>query len=156
MGLYLLVRNFTIVPSFVDTNILIYAIDRDARDKNATARELITRLWEERCGVLSVQVLQEFYVNATQKLKKPMPSMKALELIEEYATWTVVENTRALLVHAISLQHRFRLSFWDAMIVQAALESGCETLFSEDLTANQRFGELRVVNPFKAPKGALH
>jgi predicted nucleic acid-binding protein len=99
--------------------------------------------------VVSVQVLQEFYVNATRKLKKPLTNSKALEIIEEYLTWTVVENTGALLTSAIRLQTKAQLSFWDAMVVQAAIEAGCERLYSEDLDNGQRFGSLVILNPFK-------
>lgn len=137
------------MPSFVDTNVLIYAEDTDAKTKHAVARDLLVRLWDERRGALSVQVLQEFYVTATRKLKKPLSSAKALEIVEQYLTWTVVENTGKLLTSAIDLQQRHHLSFWDAMVVQAALEAGCDTLYSEDLNAGQRFGALLIVNPFE-------
>jgi len=135
------------VPSFVDTNILLYAEDRDAKGKHVLARDLILQLWDDREGVLSIQVLQEFYVNATRKLKKPLSSPKALEIVEEYLTWTVVENTSALLTSAIRLQTKAQLSFWDAMVVQAAIEAGCERLYSEDLNDGQRIGSLVIVNP---------
>lgn len=137
------------MPSFVDTNILIYAEDRDAKLKHELARDLVVELWNQRDGVLSIQVLQEFYVNVTQTLKKPISKAKALSIVEEYLTWTVVENTGSLLTGAIALQQKAQLSFWDAMVVQAALESGSERLYSEDLDAGQRFGSLIVVNPFK-------
>jgi len=74
------------VPSFVDTNILVYAEDRDAKAKHAAACDLNVELWNQRAGVLSIQVLQEFYVNVTKKVKKPLTSAKALEVIEEYLT----------------------------------------------------------------------
>ena len=137
------------MPSFVDTNILLYAEDRDVKGKHTIARDLILELWDAREGVVSVQVLQEFYVNATRKLKKPLTSSKALEIVEEYLTWTVVENTSALLTSAIGLHAKAQLSFWDAMVVQAAIEAGCERLYSEDLNNGQRFGSLVIVNPFK-------
>ena len=137
------------MPSFVDTNILIYAEDRTTKAKHDIARDLVLELWGERTGVLSVQVLQEFYVNVTRKLKKPLSSARALEIVEEYLTWTVVENTGALLTSAIQLQTKAQLSFWDAMVVQAAIEEGCERLYSEDLNDGQKFGSLVVVNPFK-------
>jgi predicted nucleic acid-binding protein len=142
-------KRFTTVPSFVDTNILIYAEDRDAKSKHDVARDLLVELWDQRSGVLSVQVLQEFYVNVTRKMKKPLAPAKALEIVEEYLTWTVVENSGRLLVAAIDLQQRSQLSFWDSMVVQAALESGCDRLYTEDLNNGQRFGSLVVVNPFK-------
>lgn len=141
--------SYTTVPSFVDTNILVYAEDRDAKKKHEAARDLLVELWDQRVGVISVQVLQEFYVNVTRKLKKPLTSAKALEVVEEYLTWTVVENTGRLLTSAIELQQKAQLSFWDAMIVQAAIEAGCDKLYSEDMNAGQRFGSLVIVNPFK-------
>lgn len=137
------------MPSFVDTNILLYAEDRDAKSKHERSRDLVLELWDNRDGVVSVQVLQEFYVNATRKLKKPLSTSKALEIVEEYLTWTVVENTSALLTAAIRLQTKAQLSFWDAMIVQAAIEAGCERMYSEDLNHGQRYGSLIVVNPFR-------
>jgi predicted nucleic acid-binding protein len=137
------------VPSFVDTNILVYAEDRDAKTKHEVARDLIVQLWDDRAGVLSVQVLQEFYVTVTRKLKKPLSNPKALEVVAEYLTWNVVENTGKLLTTAIELQQKAQLSFWDAMVVQAAIDAQCDTLYSEDLNAGQRFGSLLIVNPFR-------
>ena len=139
----------TTVPSFVDTNILVYAEDRDTKKKHEAARDLVVELWDQRIGVLSIQVLQEFYITITRKLKKPLASTKALEVIEEYLTWTVVENTGRLLTSAIELQQKAHLSFWDAMVVQAAIDAGCDKLYSEDMNAGQRFGSLVIVNPFK-------
>lgn len=141
--------SFTTVPSFVDTNILVYAEDRDAKAKHEIARDLVVELWGDRSGALSVQVLQEFYVNVTRKLKKPLSSAKAREIIDEYLTWTVVANTGKLLTDAIDLQQKVQLSFWDAMVVQAAIDAGCTKLYSEDMNDGQRFGSVVVVNPFK-------
>jgi predicted nucleic acid-binding protein len=135
------------VTSFVDTNILIYAEDKDAGRKHELARDLIVQLWNDRSGVVSVQVLQEFYVNVTKKMRKPLPPAKALEVVREYLTWTVIENTGDLLVSAIALQQKAKLSFWDAMVVQAAIDARCERLYSEDLNAGQRFGTLQIINP---------
>jgi len=137
------------VPSFVDTNVLVYAEDRDAKARHEVARELIVKLWDNRSGVLSVQVLQEFYVNVTRKLKKPLSLAKAKEIVNEYLTWTVVVNTGQLLTDAIELQQKAQLSFWDAMVVGAALEAECTELYSEDLNDGQRFGSVVIVNPFK-------
>lgn len=140
------------MPSFVDTNILVYAEDRDAKAKHDIARDLVLDLWNDRQGVLSVQVLQEFYVTVTRKLKKPLRATDALDVVREYLTWTVVENTKSLLVQAIDLQQRAQLSFWDAMVVQAAIQAGCDRLYSEDLNAGQRFDSVIVVNPFKTAR----
>ena len=102
-----------------------------------------------RDGVLSVQVLQEFYVNVTRKVRRPLTGAKALEIVQEYLTWTVVENAGRLLVAAVELQQRAKLSFWDALVVQAAMAAGCDRLYSEDLNAGQTFGSVTVVNPFQ-------
>lgn len=136
------------MTSFVDTNILVYAEDRDAGRKHEIARALIVHLWDDREGVLSVQVLQELYVTLTRKLKKPMSSAKAAEIVEQYLTWPVVENTGSLLLEAIALQQRARVSFWDALVVSAAIEAGCDRLYSEDLGAGQKLGAVTIVDPF--------
>jgi predicted nucleic acid-binding protein len=141
-------KSFTIVPSFVDTNVLIYAEDRDAKDKHLVARDLILELWDSREGVLSVQVLQEFYVNVTRKLKKPLSAVKAREIVEEYLTWTVIDNTGRMLLDAMELQRKAQLSFWDSLVVQAAIDAGCDRLYTEDLNAGQRIGSVTIVNPF--------
>jgi len=138
----------TTVPSFVDTNILIYAEDRDAGEKHPVARDLITDLWNSRDGVLSIQVLQEFFVNVTRKLVKPLSASKARAIVEEYLTWRVLEITGTMLLAAMDLQAKAQLSFWDSLIVQAALDAGCDRLYTEDLNSGQRFGSLLVVNPF--------
>lgn len=140
---------YTIVPSFVDTNILIYAEDRDAKAKHAIARELVVDLWDRGDGVVSVQVLQEFFVNVTRKLKKPLSVAKAREIVVEYSTWSVVENTTKLLADALVLHEKSQLSFWDSMIVQAAIAAGCDRLYSEDLGAGRRYGSVVVINPFR-------
>ena len=142
------------MPSFVDTNILVYAEDRDAKTRHDIARDLVLGLWNDRQGVLSIQVLQEFYVTVTQKLKQPLRANEALGAVREYLTWTVVENTGSLLVQAVELQQRAQLSFWDAMVVQAAIEARCDRLYSEDLNAGQRFDSVIVVNPFKTARAA--
>jgi predicted nucleic acid-binding protein len=136
------------VKSFVDTNVLVYAEDRDAGAKHERARDLIVELWKTKQGVVSVQVLQEFYVTITRKPKRPLSPSRALDIVREYLTWEVVENTSELLVASIALQQKAQLSFWDAAVVQAALEAGCSKLCTEDLNAGQRFGGLVIENPF--------
>jgi predicted nucleic acid-binding protein len=135
--------------SFVDTNILVYAEDKDADRKHGQAVELIRSLWERGDGVLSVQVLQEFFVTVTKKLKKPVKIENAAKIVEQYLTWHVVENTGGLLLAAIRRMGTHRLSFWDALVVEAAIGAGCEVLYSEDLAEGQRFGQVQVVNPFR-------
>lgn len=136
------------MPSFVDTNILVYAEDRDAGRKHEIARDLVVDLWNSRDGVLSIQVLQELYVTLTRKVRRPLSAARAAELVREYLAWEVVENDDALLIGAIALQQKGSLSFWDALIVEAASASGCQRLYSEDLNPGQRFGTVKIVNPF--------
>lgn len=137
-----------IAKTFVDTNVLVYAEDRDAGPKHEIARDLIVSLWDARQGVVSIQVLQDFYVTITKKPKKPLSPTKALDIVREYLTWEVVENSSELLVAAITLQQKAQLSFWDAAVVQAALSAGCSRLCTEDLNNGQRFGSLVLENPF--------
>ena len=140
--------NTTTVPSFVDTKILVYAEDSDAGEKRGRARDLIVGLWDSQDGVVSVQVLQEFYVTVTRKLTRKMPSKKATAIVEEYLAWKVIDNTTDLFQSALRLHNEARLSLWDALIVEAALDAGCERLYTEDLNPGQRFSSLVVVNPF--------
>lgn len=137
---------------FVDANILVYANDASAGDKKRVASELLSRLWESRTGCLSVQVLQEFYVTVTGKLPTRMPTSEAIDRIDEWANWHVFSPTATDVVAAIRLQTRRKLSFWDAMVVQAASELGCDILWTEDLNDGQLIDRLRIRNPFIAPQ----
>lgn len=136
------------MPDFVDTNILIYAEDRDAGSKHVAARELVAGLWRSGEGVLSVQVLQEFFVNVTRKIPKPLGHDEALAIVEQYLTWRVAENTGELLLGAIRLAPTLQVSFWDALVVQAARMERCDRLWTEDLNHGQRVGDLLILNPF--------
>jgi predicted nucleic acid-binding protein len=136
------------VPSFVDTNILVHAEDRDAGRKREVARDLLVELWNSEGGVVSVQVLQELYVTLTRKLRRPLAPARASEIVREYLTWKIVDNDGDLLVAAIDLQQRASISFWDALVVEAAVAARCDRLYSEDLNPRQRFGSVEVINPF--------
>ncbi len=136
--------------SFVDTNILVYAYDRSAGEKHDLAKTLIETLWNDNTGIISTQVLQEFYVNVRRKVQSPLSATEARKLIEDYLSWKVVVNDGAALLEAIEIEQRYQLSFWDALIVQAANTGSAEVLYSEDLNDGQRYGEVRVENPFLA------
>jgi predicted nucleic acid-binding protein len=136
------------VPAFVDSNILVYAEDLDAGSKHDIARDLVADLWRSGEGVLSVQVLQEFFVNVTRKVRRPLSRDTALSIVEQYLTWRVVENTGNLLLAGIRLSSVLKISFWDALIVQAAQVERCDRLWTEDLNHGQRIGDLTIVNPF--------
>jgi|SRR5580693_1118497 predicted nucleic acid-binding protein len=131
---------------FVDTNILIYAHDRGAGTKHAQAVELLTRLVEEGSGALSIQVLSEFYAAATKKLS--MRSQIAEDVIRDLAGWSIHRPGHADVLKASGLHRRYKISWWDAMIVNSALELGCSVLWTEDLGDGQRFGSVTVQNPF--------
>ena len=133
--------------TFVDTNILVYAHDRGAGVKQMRAREAVIEQWRARSGVLSTQVLQEFYVNVRRKAANPVSRREALRTLEDYLSWTIVVNDGSSILGAVELERRFRLSFWDALIVHAALRSGADRLLSEDFEHGRRFGSLLVVNP---------
>jgi predicted nucleic acid-binding protein len=136
------------VPAFVDTNVLVYAEDRDAGRKHTIAQELMTDLWHSGEGVLSIQVLQEFFVNVTRKVPRPLTPDDALAIVEQYLTWRVVENTGDLLLAGIRLASTLKVSFWDALMIQAARTARCDRLWTEDLNHGQRIGDLVILNPF--------
>lgn len=135
---------------FVDANILIYAEDLDAGEKREKAVELITGCWKEGDGVVSVQVLKEFYVTVTRKLRRPMAPRKAESIVDEYLTWRVIASDPGLLRRGIARSRSSCLSFWDALVVEAALRGECDRLYTEDLNHGQRFGRLKIVNPLLA------
>ncbi len=131
---------------FVDTNIFIYAHDLSAGVKGEKARELIARLFEAGDGAISTQVLIEFYSIATKKLS--MSSQVAEEIVSDLHVWTLNRPTHADIMKAIGLQHRYAISWWDALIVNSAVELGCGILWSEDLSHGQQYGSITVRNPF--------
>jgi predicted nucleic acid-binding protein len=133
---------------FIDTNILIYAHDRSAGDKHVRAQDLIHGLWQSGEGCLSIQVLQEFYVNVTQKVAKPLAPAVASRLVSDLGVWRVHRPGVEDILDAIRLQQRYQLSFWDAMIVASAIQLRCQSIWSEDLNPGQDYGGVRVVNPF--------
>jgi len=132
---------------FIDTNILVYAHDRSAGAKNRRAQMLIQKLWESGEGALSTQVLQELCVNLRRKASHPLSSEELRRIIQDYCTWEVVTNTPQSVVRALEIEQRYRTSFWDALILDAAESCGASILYSEDMAAGQRYGTLQVVNP---------
>jgi predicted nucleic acid-binding protein len=131
---------------FVDTNIFVYAHEGGAGRKHTQAVDLLTGLVEGGSGALSIQVLAEVYAVAIRKLR--MTSREAAEAIAELASWTIHRPAHADLIRAAALHRRHKMSWWDALIVNSALELGCAILWSEDLTDGQRFGSMTVQNPF--------
>jgi predicted nucleic acid-binding protein len=137
------------VKTFIDTNVLVYAHDTDAGSRHATAKALLAELWDTRSGSLSTQVLQEFYAVVTRKFKPPMPRAKARAIVASYGEWCDVPTEPQLIVAASRLEDEHTLSFWDSLIVQAAINAGADRLVSEDLQDGRRFGTLTIENPFR-------
>ena len=132
---------------FVDTNILIYAHDRAAGIKHERARQLIEGLWTGGPGVLSTQVLQELCVHLRRKVARPLAVDEIRRLIHDYMSWEMVVNPPEAVMQAIEIEVRYKTTFWDALILQAAEKSGAAILYSEDLAAKQSYGTVRVINP---------
>jgi predicted nucleic acid-binding protein len=135
--------------TFVDTNVLIYAHDVDAGQKHEIARNVLRKLWSEREGVLSMQVLQEFYVNVTRKIATPLPRLTARTIVESYRSWCMQTTTEEIAT-AFRIEDEAHLGFWDALVVAAASKSGAVRLISEDLNPGQTILGVRVENPFAA------
>jgi predicted nucleic acid-binding protein len=133
--------------TFVDSNVLIYAHDVDAKAKHETAKSVLRELWSRRTGVLSMQVLQEFYVNVTRKIASPLPRDAARLVVNSYTVWCI-ETTPTEIAAAFRIEDESRIGFWDALIVAAAVKSGSVRILSEDLNAQDVIGGIRVENPF--------
>ncbi|MFO7680652.1 MAG: PIN domain-containing protein [Chloroflexota bacterium] len=133
---------------FVDTNVLVYAHDTSAGLKHEQAKTLMQTLWQTQTGCLSIQVLQEFYVTVTQKVKRPLSPQTTAQIIQELQVWHMHTPRPEDVLSAIQLQTRYQISFWDAMIIQSAVQLKCSTLWSEDFNAGQIFLGVSVENPF--------
>jgi predicted nucleic acid-binding protein len=139
--------NSTSDRTFVDTNVLIYAHNLDAGAKREIANRALQKLWRERNGILSLQVLQEFYVNVTRKIPTPLSKQSARLVVNSYSIWCV-ETTTAEISAAFRIEDESRIGFWDALIVAAALKAGANRILSEDFSAGQRIAGILVENPF--------
>jgi len=133
---------------FVDTNILLYSRDASEPEKQPVAEELLRRLWESRLGRISVQVLNEYFVNVTGKLDPGLPAAEAWEDVEALQAWNPVELGWALLRKGYPIHQRYGLSWWDSLIVAAADTAACTVIFSEDLSSGQLYNGMRVIDPF--------
>jgi predicted nucleic acid-binding protein len=136
-----------IAKYFVDTNILIYAHDCTAGPKYERAHRLIENLWTSGQGVLSTQVLQELCVNLRRKVAHPLSGEEIEQLIEDYLSWEIVVNTPQSILAALRIEKRYKVSYWDALILHAAESCGATILYSEDLADGQRYGAVEVMNP---------
>jgi predicted nucleic acid-binding protein len=133
---------------FCDTNVVVYAYDRTAGTKHAQARILIDALWARDEGAVSVQVLQELFVSLTRKVRPSVPFARARQIVNDLATWRIVEPTRHDIIAAIDGSDRWQVSFWDALILTTAHKAGATILWSEDLNDGQSYDGVVVRNPF--------
>lgn len=134
--------------AFLDTNILVYAHDRGSGRKHVRARQVVEELWENRTGVLSTQVLQEFYVHVRRKADRPVSAAAVKRLLEDYLRWEVVVNTGPSILEALEIERRFKISFWDALIIQAANSASVGCIYSENFAHRRKFGSVVILNPF--------
>jgi predicted nucleic acid-binding protein len=132
---------------FVDTNVLVYAHDLSAGDRHAKASAVIESLWEAETGVISTQVLQEFYVTVTRKIRNPLKPDEARGIIRNYLAWPVQINDPETTIRASEIEEKNSLSFWDALIVAAALRLQAQKIITEDLNHGQIIEGILVENP---------
>ncbi len=134
--------------AFVDTNILLYARDASEPAKQPVAASLLAELWESRKGRISVQILNEFFVNVTRKLDPGMSAEEAWDDIEAFMAWRPVALDGPILSRTFAAYRRYNLSWWESMVVAAAEASNCSRIFSEDLSHTQIYFGITVINPF--------
>lgn len=134
---------------FVDSNVLIYAHDVDAGMRHEKSAQRIRGLWASGGGLLSTQVLQEFYVNVTQKIPAPIPRDAAGELVRTYKSWVKSAITPETVIRASEIGETWKISFWDGLILAAAEQDGAPELLTEDLNHGQIIAGVRVVDPFR-------
>ena len=134
--------------AFVDTNVLVYAHDSETPEKKIKAQALLFDGLRHNSAAISAQVLSEFFVTITRKVKRPMPEPQAAKEISLLANLEVVDIDVQLIQRAIAIKQRWQLGYWDGLIVAAAERAHCHTLYSEDLSDGQSYGEVTVRNPF--------
>ena len=134
---------------FVDTNVLVYEFDADAGLKFERAQSILKDWRNNQSGLLSTQVLQEFYVTVTKKLTKKVNKQAARNIVQVYKAWSVRSITAEDIIDASEFEEQNQTSFWDSLIITIAQKTGAETLYSEDMQGGKKFGSLTIVNPFK-------
>jgi predicted nucleic acid-binding protein len=135
---------------FIDTNVLIYAVDDRDEAKRDRARRWLAYCWQNRCGRLSTQVLNEFYGNVRKQLGSPEAISLAKDEIRRYEQWQPLPIEQSLVESAWGIETRYGFSYWDSLVVAAAKKQGCAMLLTEDMQHSQELDGLRVVNPFLA------
>lgn len=140
---------------FVDTNVLLYAVDDRDAGKRDLARAWLGECWQRRCGRVSTQVLNELYANLRRKFGGAVSEADARAEVRRYLPWRPWTIDAATIETAWAAETRWQLGYWDALMVAAAQHQGCDTLLTEDLQHGQRLGGLRVVNPFRSDPGQI-
>ena len=138
-------------PVFVDTNVLVYRHDASEPSKQSRADAWIKSLARNRSGRLSFQVLQEFYSVVTRRARPPVAERQARSVVRDLMAWQPAAIDLATLERAWVVQDRHSVSWWDALIVAAAQQSECAVLLTEDMQPGQKFGAVRVIDPFASP-----
>jgi predicted nucleic acid-binding protein len=136
-----------LVP-FFDSNVLVYTVDRAEPEKREVARALFEEHLREGSGFLSPQVLREFYVASTRKLATPLPEQAARDAVEDLGAYCTLQESREMILSAVSRKQRLSISFWDALIVEAAILGGADHILTEDLQHGQVIEGVKVHNPF--------
>ncbi len=133
---------------FLDTNVLVYAHDKSSGEKFIRARELVFDLWKSKNGILSTQVIQEFYTCITKKITEPLSVQTTKDIITQLLQWQLVVNDGETILAAIDLHLKYKYSFWDSMIIKSAINGGANLLLSEDLSHGQIIEGVKIENPF--------
>lgn len=136
--------------SFFDTNILVYLFDEDYPEKKAQAQALLEKETEDGRILVSTQVLQEFYVTVTRKLGVPLSPEKAEEIVSQFMVFPLVEISSSHILKAIRKSINLQFSFWDALIIEAAISGGASILYTEDLQHGKIIDNLKILNPFQS------
>ncbi len=136
--------------SFFDTNILVYLFDEDFPEKKAQAQALLEKETKNGKTLVSTQVLQEFYVTVTRKLEVPLSPKKAEEIVSQFMVFPLVEISSSHILKAIRKSINLQFSFWDALIIEAAISGGASILYTEDLQHGQIIDNLKILNPFQS------
>ncbi len=133
---------------FVDTNVLVYARDASEQDKQPKAERWLARLWEDGSGKTSAQVMNEYYVTVTQKLKPGLSKEQARSDLEALAVWQPLEISATLIKSSWDIQDKYGYSWWGTLVISSALFLDCSYLLSEDMQHEQKIGNLTIINPF--------
>ena len=133
---------------FVDTNILIYTRDSTETEKQPKAKQWVSNLWENECGRISAQVMNEYYVTVTQKLRPGLSKEQARSDLRALSVWQPLEISTTLIESAWDIQDQYGYSWWDTLIISSALFLDCRYLLSEDMQHKQEISNLTIINPF--------